>query len=190
MAVIGIDETGRGVWAGPFMVAGVRTPDQLPEWWDQLRDSKQLSDKRRQELAKLIYEYGFKYYVRSFSPATVDELGLSECMRTAVTEIVRQLHQPGDTVVVDGSVAYGYAAVVRADDLFKEVSAASILAKVKRDEVMRAAVHTTFPQYGFNNHVGYGTLEHREALEKHGPLNGVHRFSVRPVREAAGVRRA
>lgn len=181
--IVGIDEVGRGCWAGPLVAGAVLLESQIPG----LKDSKKLSAGKRNTLAKLINDSSAVYGLGWVSPAEVDDLGLTIAVQTAMERALACITEPYNEVIIDGS--YNFLAhlpltrtVVRADDTVPAVSAASILAKVARDEYMIAQA-TNYPGYGFERHVGYGTAVHAAALRELG-VTPMHRKSYRPVRAA------
>ena len=187
--LLGIDEVGRGPWAGPLVVGAC----VLREPIEGLTDSKKLTPKRREALAPIIHEKAF-CGLGWVSAAELDEIGLSAALRRACREAVRQVqaaHAEFNGIVIDGTVNFlsdtplGRFVTVRpkADLLVPEVSAASIIAKVARDHYM-VELASRFPDYGFEKHVGYGTALHRAALEKFGPCPE-HRRSFKPVANLA-----
>lgn len=185
--LIGIDEAGTGAWAGPFAVAAVLSPERPPVWWAQMRDSKSLSPGKRERLFELIRSDLFITYAVELTPAAdLDRLGSIEAERRAVVRVLEQLERSdlraqSAAVVVDGVHRFGVGrAVIRAEDKFREVGAASIVAKVTRDRFMRELA-LTYPGYGFAEHKGYGTPLHLRALEELG-LTPIHRVSFDPMR--------
>lgn len=187
--LLGIDEVGRGPWAGPLVVGAC----VLREPIEGLNDSKKLTAKRREKLAAEIHEKAY-CGLGWVSAAELDELGLSAALRKACREAVKavQAQKPEfNEIVIDGTVNFlsdtplgKYVSVLpKADALVPEVSAASIIAKVARDNYM-IELAERFPGYGFEKHVGYGTALHRAALEELGPCEE-HRKSFRPVAELA-----
>lgn len=185
--LLGIDEVGRGPWAGPLVVGAC----VLREPIEGLNDSKKLTAKRREKLAAEIHEKA--YCGLGWVPAAeLDELGLSAALRKACREAVKavQVQKPEfNEIIIDGTINFlsdtplgKYVSVLpKADALVPEVSAASIIAKVARDNYM-IELAKKYPNYGFEKHVGYGTALHRAALEKYGPCEE-HRRSFRPVAE-------
>lgn len=185
--LLGIDEVGRGPWAGPLVVGAC----VLREPIDGLNDSKKLTAKRREALAAEIHKKA--YCGLGWIPAKeLDELGLSASLRKACREAVKaiQTQKPEfNEIIIDGTINFlsdtplgKYVAVLpKADALVPEVSAASIIAKVARDNYM-IKLAEKYPNYGFEKHVGYGTALHRAALEKFGPCDE-HRKSFRPIAE-------
>ena len=201
MAILGIDEVGRGPLAGPLVVGAVILPELgegRPEWVEQLRDSKKLAAKKRKELAKLIWTEAPAVGLGWVSPKEIDEEGISEALRLATKRAVKSiqgLHTAFSQIVIDGkvnflsltSLAKYVTTMPKADDLIKEVSAASIVAKVARDTYMMK-VGTKFPGYGFEKHMGYGTAMHMAAIRKLG-VSPEHRRCFEPIKSLVGYSR-
>ena len=195
MAILGIDEVGRGPLAGPLVIGAVILPEDengnKPEWVEQLKDSKKLSAKKREALAEIILKEAPASGLGWVSPREIDELGISEALKLATeraVKAVQELHVSFSQIVIDGKVnflsltplAKYVTTVVKADDLIKEVSAASVIAKVARDKYMIEAGER-FPGYGFEKHVGYGTAKHIAAIREMGPCEE-HRKSFEPIK--------
>ena len=186
MAILGIDEVGRGPWAGPLVVGAVVLSGGMV---DGLTDSKKLTARKREELAEKVRESGAGVGLGWVSAEEIDEVGLSEALRLATRRAVEEISAAYDEVIIDGTVNFlaetilqrNVTVLAKADLLIAEVSAASIVAKVARDEYM-AQLAEKYPEYGFERHVGYGTAAHREALCKYG-ATPEHRKSFRPVAE-------
>jgi len=178
--VAGVDEVGRGPWAGPVVAAAVIFPGAPPPG---LADSKRLSPSRRAALAEAILASG----VTGLGQASVEEIDRLNILRAADLAMARALAAlPGGAgcALVDGNrmpPALGCpgAAVVKGDGRIAEIAAASILAKVTRDRMMEALSHA-HPHYGWERNMGYGTAEHRAGLEAHG-ISAHHRRSFRPI---------
>ena len=237
MSLLGIDEVGRGPWAGPLVIGAVilkqpeskkdyeiaasdfltETSPELAPIWDDLTDSKKLTKARREELAPKIKSYAFSTGLGWVSAEELDELGLATALRTATKRAVEDCLKnagviepekyvggnqnvdfpadfPVSEIVIDGTANFlrgtpleNMTSVLKKGDLLvKEVSAASIIAKVARDNYMIEEVAKKYPEYGFENHVGYGTAKHKDALEKYGPCPE-HRTSFRPVAKILGL---
>ena len=196
--ILGIDEVGRGPYAGPLVIGACILGDwqnsEDAEWIEKLTDSKKLSAKRREELYALIKEKALATATGWVSSTEIDEVGLSEALRLATRRAVKQIQKakvPFSEIIIDGTMNFlagtkleKYVSTLKKGDfLVKEISAASILAKVERDNYM-AKLDAVYPEYGFGKHVGYGTAAHQKAMEEFG-LTPEHRRSFRPVREIA-----
>ena len=169
----GIDEAGRGPFAGPLVVAGVILKKELQE----LDDSKKLTEKKREKLFDIIKENSI-YHIVFTSAKEIDELGLSICLKNSIKEIMKNID--AQQYLMDGNTAFGIANLqylIKADAQIKEVSAASILAKVSRDRYM-CEISSSYPQYSFEKHKGYGTKAHIEAIVAHG-YSDIHRRSFK-----------
>jgi len=182
---VGVDEVGRGPLIGDVVACAVILPKdcKLP-----LRDSKKLSEKRRQILSEQIKEQAIGYFIALATPEEIDELNILHATMLAMQRSVEGLTREGhkiDQVYVDGNrcpnIAHSCQSVVKGDDKIMEISAASILAKVFRDQQM-LDLHEKYPQYGFNKHKGYPTAKHLQALKEFGMIPG-YRKSFKPVRE-------
>ncbi len=189
--IIGIDEVGRGAWAGPLVVAAVQLPDVLPKTLRGLTDSKKLSKNQRQGYSVAIQDIATYLGFGWVTAGEVDELGLTEAMRLACRRAMDGA--PDTTVVIDGHINYlkelpNTRCQIQADRDVPAVSAASIVAKVARDSYM-AEQAAIFPQYGFDRHVGYGTQLHSTALASNG-VTVLHRKSFRPVAVYTGINEA
>lgn len=175
--ICGIDEAGRGPLAGPVCAAAVILPPhcQLPG----LNDSKKLSDKRRRELFPVICDQALAYGIGFATEQEIDEINILQATFLAMERALAQLSIRPDLALIDGNRGkdFGIPAktVVKGDSLSASIAAASILAKVSRDDFM---IHqaTQYPQYGFEIHKGYGTRAHYAALEQYGPCP-IHRTS-------------
>lgn len=190
MAVLGIDEVGRGPWAGPLVVGACVLGDAQI---DGLTDSKKLTPKKREALAPIIREKAAVGL--GWIPAEeLDRIGLSAALCKACRMAVKQIHVPFHEIIIDGTVNFLRGTPLadhvqvskKADLLVPEVSAASIVAKVARDEYMYKLADK-YPGYGFEKHVGYGTAAHKAALLKLG-VCPEHRKSFRPIAEIIGMK--
>jgi len=189
--VAGLDEAGRGAWAGPVCAAAVVLPldraDLAVAYLAGVRDSKQLSPARREALLPVILDTAEAVGVGWASPTEVDEVGIVPATRRAFCRAVTRLDGRVDALLVDyvrlPELDLPQRALPQADVHCLSVAAASIVAKVRRDRLM-ATLDREFPGYGFARHNGYGTPQHREALIHLGP-SPIHRTSWRPIRESA-----
>ena len=161
----GIDEAGRGPIAGPLVVAGVVLLKEI----NGLNDSKVLSEKKREKLFDEIKDKS-KFHIVFSSAKTIDEKGLSYCLRTSIMEIMENLKEHSNDFLMDGNTTYKISNLnckIKADATVPEVSAASILAKVSRDRYMYE-ISSKYSNYDFDKHKGYGTKAHIEAIKKFG----------------------
>jgi len=181
--VVGIDEAGRGPLAGPVVVAGVI----FNKGYDtgEINDSKQLSEKKREELFTKIKENAYWYDIEVIDSKTIDEMNILEATRMGFERIASKA--PCEIVLTDAMklrhTDKEVIDLIKGDTLSGSIAAGSILAKVSRDHIMYE-YDKQYPKYGFKDHKGYGTKKHLEALEKYGPLE-IHRRSFRPVIEAS-----
>lgn len=184
--ILGIDEVGRGPWAGPLVVGAVVLGDAKIEG---LNDSKKLSAKKREKLAYEIKEKALAASTGWVSSSELDEYGLSEALKLAARRAVAKIDAGYDKIIIDGTIKLleddRAVTLPKADGLIPAVSAASIVAKVARDMYM-TKLGEKYPGYGFENHMGYGTAEHKKALEALGAISE-HRHSFRPVAKALGL---
>jgi len=179
--VVGIDEVGRGSWAGPLVVGAVILKRPVIG----LKDSKLLTRIQRERFDEIIRRKAFAIGLGWVQPSEIDALGLTASIRTAIRLALRQIRYEFDTIVIDGSFNFladdlRARAIPKADAQIPAVSAASVIAKVARDRFMRE-IASQYPHYGFETHVGYGTAAHVAALQLHGACV-LHRRSYRPVR--------
>jgi ribonuclease HII len=184
LLICGVDEAGRGPLAGPVSAAAVILDDARPI--EGLADSKKLSEKQRDRLAPIIRERALAWAVAYAEVGEIDQLNILQATLLAMRRAVLALHTRPHQVLVDGlycpQTGISSQAIVKGDSKIAAISAASILAKTARDELM-LRLHEQYPQYGFDGHKGYPTAAHLAALREHG-VSEVHRRSFRPVREA------
>ena len=189
MAILGIDEVGRGPWAGPLVVGACVLGDTQI---DGLTDSKKLTAKKREALAPTIREKA-AVGLGWVSAEELDKIGMTAALCKACREAVKQIHVPFHEIIIDGTInflrdtplASHVQVLTKADLLVPEVSAASIVAKVARDEYMYKLAEK-YPGYGFEKHVGYGTAAHKKALEELG-VCPEHRKSFKPIAALLGI---
>lgn len=181
--ILGVDEVGRGPWAGPLVVGAVVLGDAIIE---DLNDSKKLTKKRRAELDEQIREKA-AYGLGWVHPEELDQIGLAEALKVATIRAVESITVPYHEIIIDGTINFlrdtvkgRYVTVLaKGDQLVPAISAASIVAKVARDRYMEAQ-EAEYPGYGFGSHVGYGTAAHRKAIETLG-VTPLHRRSFAPI---------
>ena len=175
--ICGVDEAGRGPLAGPVCAAAVILPDKLE--LPGLNDSKKLSDKKRRELFPLIKEQAIAYGIGLADEKEIDEINILQATFLAMERAIAQLEGKADLALIDGNRAKDFGlpvkTVVKGDSLSASIAAASILAKVTRDDMMEAYAGE-YPGYGFEIHKGYGTKAHYAALTEKGP-SPIHRMT-------------
>ena len=175
--ICGVDEAGRGPLAGPVCAAAVILPKhlQLPG----LNDSKKLTDKKRRELFPLIQEQAIAYGIGFASHQEIDEINILQATFLAMQRALDQLEGKADLALIDGNREKDFGlpvkTVVKVDSLSANIAAASILAKVTRDDLM-LEMAKKYPGYGFEVHKGYGTKAHYDALRAQGPC-AIHRMT-------------
>ena len=175
--ICGVDEAGRGPLAGPVCAAAVILPPHLEI--SGLTDSKKLSDKKRRELYPLIKEQAIAYGIGFASEKEIDEINILQATFLAMQRAIDQLEGKAELALIDGNREKDFGlpvkTVVKGDSLSANIAAASVLAKVTRDDIM-VEMAEKYPQYGFEIHKGYGTKAHYAALTEHGP-SPVHRMT-------------
>jgi ribonuclease HII len=184
--ILGIDEVGRGPWAGPLVVGAVILGDTIIPG---LTDSKKLSKKMRNSLDILIRERAVAYGLGWVDAKEIDRIGLSQALMLATLRAINSIEYPYDKIIIDGTVNFLrdhdkselVETMIKADLYDANVSAASIIAKVARD-TYREQEDKVYPLYGFANHVGYGTAAHRAAIEQNG-ITPLHRLSFAPLKK-------
>lgn len=180
--ILGIDEAGRGAWAGPMTVGAVILGQYMLE---ELKDSKLLGKSKRKYLADLIHENAVSATVGWVSPVEIDEIGLTAATTLGIRRALENVEYLNCEIVIDGHINYfeeytNSRCLIKADRTIPAVSAASIIAKVARDEYM-AKIAAKYPEYGFENHVGYGTKFHIDSLKKYG-ICSYHRKKYKPIK--------
>ena len=183
MTVIGVDEAGRGPLVGSVVAAAVVFPANF--YLDGLTDSKKLTEKKRQELSKKIKESAIAWSLASASIKEIDSLNSLQASLLSMKRAIEGLEIVPEKVLCDGShkpdISIECEAIIKGDSFIKSIMAASIIAKVARDELMRD-LDQLYPGYGFKKHKGYPTKLHLDALESLGPCK-IHRLSFRPVKK-------
>ncbi len=184
--VAGVDEAGRGAWAGPVVAGAAVLPDsvEVAEALAEVNDSKQLSAKQRERLYDQIIAHAADWATGSASAAEIDAVGILPATRLAMQRAIAGLTCQPQQLLIDHvrlpALPVAQQSITRGDSLVLSIAAASILAKVTRDRLM-ADAEQTWPGYGFARHKGYGTPEHRRQLHVLGPC-AIHRTSFQPLR--------
>ncbi len=175
-SICGIDEAGRGPLAGPVVVAGVIMPQN--SMIEGINDSKKVSEKKREKLYDLIIEEAISYSVAIIGQDVIDDINILNATKSGVTKVVDELEVKPDLIIVDALTHINtrgipYESIIKGDAKCYNIAAASILAKVTRDRIMREW-DEVYPQYGFISHKGYGTAKHIAAIKEYG-LCPIHR---------------
>lgn len=172
--IVGIDEAGRGPLAGPVCMGAVgkklKNKNKKIKILEGIKDSKNLSAKKREEWLEIIRKNFESHYV-FISHKTIDKIGISKALKLGVEKVLEKFSQKPDLVLMDGSLRaperYKQETIIKGDEKIPLISAASIIAKTARDKKMLAS-HKKYPQYNFAKHKGYGTKAHYEKISKHG----------------------
>lgn len=178
--IVGMDEVGRGCWAGPLVAGAVILKRPI----NGLKDSKQLSKKQRARLAAEIELQALAIGLGWVSPGEIDDKGLTAAVGLAMQRALAKITLEYDEIIIDGSLNFlsenpKAKTIIKADATVPCVSAASIVSKVARDNYMRDIIRQ-YPDYGFDRHVGYGTALHLARLKLYG-VSKLHRRSFKPV---------
>jgi ribonuclease HII len=181
--IAGIDEAGRGPLAGPVVAAAVILPENF--YLPGLNDSKKLTESKREEYFEVIMAEALSVGVGIISAAEIDEINILQASKKAMLTAVNELRVTPDYLLIDAvnlDTPYPFEALIKGDSRSISIAAASIIAKVTRDRLMKE-LSLEYPQYGFGAHMGYGTPEHLNALREHG-VTEHHRRTFAPVRES------
>ncbi len=180
----GIDEAGRGCYAGPVFAAAVILPKDF--FHPLLNDSKQLTEKQRDMLRPVIEKESYAFAVRQIDNAAIDDINILQATYKAMHLAIDALEKIPEILLIDGNrfkpfKTIPHQCIIKGDGEYASIAAASILAKTYRDEFMKN-IHVVFPHYGWNTNKGYGTAFHREAIEQFG-LCSYHRksFNILPI---------
>ena len=181
-AIVGVDEAGRGPLAGPVVAAAVVFPPDYQN--EDINDSKQLTEKKREALYQEVIEHALGYGIAFVSAEEIDALNIYAATQKAMRDAIAQIKCPYDLILTDAMRMDGFAVplipVIKGDAKALNIAGASILAKVTRDRYMNE-LQARYPDFSFAVHKGYGTAKHLEELEKFGPIEGVHRKTFKPV---------
>jgi ribonuclease HII len=181
--VIGVDEVGRGSFAGPICATAVRINFNQMNEFNDVKDSKKLSENKRNYIFDQARNINIEYSFISSSNNEIDKFGIKYSNEKVLTKSIEKIYQPGDVVYVDHFKIYKFNSIslVKGEDNCKPIALASVIAKVLRDKLMND-YSTKYPEYLFEKNKGYGTKEHREAIKKYG-LTDIHRksFKLSPI---------
>lgn len=182
--VVGIDEAGRGAWAGPVVVAAVILPSRHKQI-DGITDSKLMSPTKRAELYEVITDMALDFGVGIVDHQIIDEIGILNATKLGAKEAVAMMKTQSDYLLTDAldlreHIHCEQEAIIKGDQKIYSISCASIIAKVTRDNLM-SSLGGEYSKYYFYKHKGYGTKLHQEMLAKHG-VSDIHRRSYRPVK--------
>ena len=185
--VVGCDEAGRGPLCGPVVCAACILPKDYHN--EMINDSKKLTDKKRRELFTIIKEKALSYCIIIISPQEIDKINIYEASRKGMEEAIAGLSIKPDYILTDAMPLHKYQdipqeALIKGDAKAMSIAAASILAKVTRDNIMEE-LDKKYPQYQLAKHKGYPTKLHIELLEKYGPIKEIYRFTYGPVKKVA-----
>ncbi len=183
--IVGCDEAGRGPLAGPVVAAACILPMEYQN--EDIDDSKKLSAKKRLRLFEEIQNHAIAWGVGIVDAETIDRINIYQASRMAMNLAIEHLEHDFEIILTDAMPLEGYKQpvidIIKGDAKAMCIASASIIAKVTRDQIMEE-LDLLYPQYGFAHHKGYGTKEHLLALEKYGPLPGIHRYTYGPVLKA------
>ena len=183
--IVGLDEAGRGCLLGPVVAAAVILP---PHFYHPLiNDSKQLTEKQREEVYQIIIDNALDYGIGECSVEEIDKMNILEASREAFMRAIRKIKIPYELVLTDFMKLplidkVEVIPLTHGDALSINIAAASILAKVTRDHYCYE-LEKQYPNFKIGQHKGYGTKEHMDELNKYGPVKGLHRFSYKPVKK-------
>lgn len=187
--IAGVDEVGRGCWAGPVVAAAVILPHSYRD--SRIKDSKVLSIKKRELLDKIIRENALAYAIAYVDAVRIDKINIKQAAQEAMIKAIDKLSISPDCILVDAEPITiknkEIVPIIKGDAKSISIAAASIIAKVYRDKILDD-LDKQYPQYGFAKNKGYGTIVHINALKKYGPIPCVHRFSYKPVKIATNKR--
>lgn len=180
--IAGVDEAGRGPLAGPVVAAAVILPQNFKLLG--LTDSKQINEQLRNEFYNIIIKESISYHISIIDNEKVDQINIFEATKLAMKQSIHNLTKAPEFVLIDAvkidQLKYPYAPIIKGDEKSISIAAASILAKVTRDNLMEE-IHKQYPIYHFNSNMGYGTKHHLDMLEKHG-ITPYHRKTFSPVK--------
>ena len=181
--IVGCDEAGRGCLLGPVVAGAVVLPKDFK--CDLINDSKQLSEKQREEAYQIIKDNAIAWAVAEVSPQEIDEINILNASRKAMIMAMEKLNHRYDMILTDAvkmQTHLPFEAIIHGDAKAMCIAAASIMAKVTRDHICYE-LDKKYPEYQIAKHKGYGTKLHLELLEKYGPIKSIYRFTYAPVKK-------
>ena len=181
--IVGCDEAGRGCLLGPVVAGAVILPKDFK--CDLINDSKQLSEKQREEAYQIIKDNAIAWAVAEISAEEIDKINILNASRNAMIMAMKKLNHKYDMILTDAvkmQTELPFEAIIHGDAKAMCIAAASIMAKVTRDHICYE-LDKKYPEYQIAKHKGYGTKLHLEMLEKYGPVKGLHRFSYAPIKK-------
>lgn len=183
--IVGCDEAGRGPLCGPVVCAACIMEENYIN--DEINDSKKLTDKKRRQLFDVIISHAISYAIVAISPQEIDKINIYEASRKGMQDAIDLLKVKPDYILTDAMPLLKFKdipqeAIIKGDAKSINIAAASILAKVTRDNIL-LEYDKKYPQYQFAKHKGYPTKLHLELLEKYGPIKEIYRFSYKPVQK-------
>lgn len=181
--IVGCDEAGRGCLLGPVVAGAVILPKDFK--CDLINDSKQLSEKQREEAYQIIKDNAIAWAVAEISAEEIDKINILNASRNAMIMAMNKLNHKYDMILTDAvkmQTELPFEAIIHGDAKAMCIAAASIMAKVTRDHICYE-LDKKYPEYQIAKHKGYGTKLHLEMLEKYGPVKGLHRFSYAPIKK-------
>lgn len=179
--IAGCDEAGRGPIAGPVVIAACILPNDFED--DRINDSKKISEKKRELLYDVIVENAIDYSIIIYDQDIIDDLNIYQASKKGMEEAIMSLKKIPDYILTDAmplTINIEHEAIIKGDSKSISIAAASILAKVTRDRIMKE-YDIIYPQYGFKNHKGYPTKAHKEAVIQYGVLP-IHRKTFEPIK--------
>ena len=183
MFIVGADEVGRGSFAGPICAAAVKINYSHLELLTNVKDSKKLSAKKREEIFSIVQKNNIQYSFKEASNTFIDQFGIKNANEKVLNDSISDIYTGNEAVYVDHFKINDFKAisVVRGEDNCRAIALASIIAKVLRDNLM-IKFSEKYPEYSFEKNKGYGTKDHRKAISKYG-LSDIHRksFSLKPI---------
>lgn len=184
--VVGIDEAGRGPLAGPVVAAAFILKTRNKKLVGDIKDSKTLSSKKREELYKFLKKSpDVEFSVAKVSEKIIDKINILEATKLAMKKAVEKLKSKPNYLILDGktkiNIKISQKTIIKGDNKVFSCACASIIAKVTRDNLMQK-MHEKYPKYGFDKHKGYGTSYHKKTLKIYGPCK-IHRKTFRPLRK-------